>query len=175
MVQQSRTNRREHDYNPRGLPRDYCSLTPHRHNPFTFHNSEVGQWLVTVKSTRQSEESLLENVSLVLSRNDVSRQMLAHAYRGNSCLLPFQFQPHLRNFSALRCFIVRGARSINAPGNVTIPRDENAILNLVCPSSERGIGFRVVYLTRSRKSWTNHLLFYRRLEYVPQGKPSRPG
>jgi hypothetical protein len=43
---------------------------------------------------------------------------------------------------------------------------------LSCPSSERGNGFRAAYLTKSRKLWMNHLLFDRRLEHVPQGKPS---
>jgi hypothetical protein len=59
--------------------------------------------------------------------------------------------------------------------SVTIPRDEKAICNPIRPSSERGIGFRTAYLTKSRKLWTNHLLFYRRLEYVPQGKTSGLG
>jgi hypothetical protein len=180
VVQQSRTclNRRELAYenllkntiiHPRGLPRNYRNLNLNslRHDS----DSEVGQWLVTVKKRRISPRKRF----IGFSKNDVSRQKPAHAYRGNSCLLPFQFQPHLRNLSVLSYCIVRGERSINAIGNAAIPRDENAILNSVCPSSGRGIGFRAAYLTRSRKSWTNHLLFYRRLEYVPQGKPSGPG
>ena len=35
--------------------------------------------------------------------------------------------------------------------SVTITGDKKAIRNSICPSSERGIGFRAAYLTKFRK------------------------
>jgi hypothetical protein len=36
---------------------------------------------------------------------------------------------------------------------------KKAICCSICPSPERGIGFKAAYLTKSRELWTNHLLF----------------
>ena len=144
---------------PRGRPRDYCNLTR--------IVSVIGHCEKLTKRRISPRKRFIG-----LSRNDVSRQKLCSCISRKFMSATVSAPTACEEFfcpEIMRCFIVRWARSINALGNATIPRDENAILNSVCPSSERGIGFRAAYLTRYRKSWTNHFLFYRRLEYVPQG------
>jgi hypothetical protein len=97
---------------------------------------------VAVNSTGQSS---LRKRSLVCQENGIDRQKLAHIAETRICC---RFQPCLRCFSAM---------------------NKRFAIILSCTSSERGIGFRVAYLTKSRKMEAQYLSSYRRLECVPYG------
>jgi len=77
---------------------------------------------------------------IILSRNDFSRQKLAHIAEIHVCC---RFQ---QNSTAPEVIIYSEMLRHFLTLLVTIFRDERAIRNFVCLSSERGMGFRAAYL-----------------------------